>query len=823
MLDIKSTVTPQITIYQNNTNFGHVPNSRYSSSLPSPPACLKNMNQQPQQRINHVISTLQRYFPLLIIPAIAGLVLALIYAFLLMPETWTARQSFLIRDDLSGTAYKPGRFDSEESRKSAQETILEVARRPLVVRNVLEQLGPDSSMAGSNWITDEVIEDTQKEIDISAPNGAEFGKTDAIVLTAKASSRERTRKFIELLSAEIMTQTNRIRSLRFESMESELSQAYQAADRARDEAIDRLDELDQRLGSDFGFLSLQGGQPSGVEAIKSEILRKQDELEKAESVFAALLKAFDNPADVAQLPSEVLVAQPTLEKTMSKMIDLREQLHLAKGLLTNKHARVKALAKAIEFSQQQLYDSLTGEMAGVQADIALKKRQLTRLNNRIEELKARLVRLSKSRSERLALTTQVQQLGEAANRARTVWTETKSRAAAARTVGLITPTDVAQVSSRPDGIGKKTVALAGLFGGLMVGVGLILLVAPPMEPQLNSSPSGRASLASADRPTEATRVPQQRNSNSAGNPAPSGSFQHAASAMQSAADAMRIAASGETTGQQATPTPSPIASAAQPQPLQTPKQPTAQVPVQTTASPTQPPATNSRKTDADEAVRMAFQNQSSSNFPRDARAQPVSGQTSTGQANQRVTPKTNPTTKPNPFLTKKTDTKPAQPADTTQTTKANTVSAKTPDNVRPVDLAKSASVNNEFVRVSTSPGETPNSPASIDSKAQRTKTDSHVSKSARAIADTVSASRAANQSSLRESASTTVLDGDQQPDGSQTSGSERKPVGSEPFVVSANGDTSQPHTDIDQNLIDAIPDQIRKLSDSILKFGKDKK
>ena len=214
-----------------------------------------------------------------------------------MPETWTARQSFLIRDDLSGTAFKLGRFDSEESRKSAQETILEVARRPLVVRKVLEELGPKSSLSGSNWITDEVIEDTQSVIDISAPNGAEFGKTDAIVLTAKASTRERTRNFIDLLSKEIINQTNRIRSLRFESMEDELYQSYQAAEQARDDAIDRLDKLDQRLGSDFGFLSLQGQNnfqqpPSGVEGIKSEILRKQDELEKKRISSRSSVKSF---------------------------------------------------------------------------------------------------------------------------------------------------------------------------------------------------------------------------------------------------------------------------------------------------------------------------------------------------------------------------------------------------------------------------------------------------------------------------------------------------------------------------------------------------
>ena len=89
-----------------------------------------------------------------------------------------------------------------------------------------------------------------------------------------------------------------------------------------------------------------------------------------------LQKAFDNPNAASQLPSEVLIAQPALENAMSKMLDLREELHVAKGLYSDKHARVRAIALAIKFSQKQLYDSLTGEMDGVQQDIALKKRQL---------------------------------------------------------------------------------------------------------------------------------------------------------------------------------------------------------------------------------------------------------------------------------------------------------------------------------------------------------------------------------------------------------------------------------------------------------------
>ena len=726
------------------------------------------MNPLHRQRIDYLITTVGNYYKLLIVPAIIGLVLATFYAFLIMPEQWTARQSFLIRDDLSGTAFKPGRFDSEESRKSAQETILEIARRPLVVRSVLKKLGPESFMVGSNWISDELIEDTQEVINISAPNGAEFGKTDAIVLTASASSRDRTRKFIEILSEEIISQTNRVRAMRFESMEMETDLAYKAAIQARDEAIDRLNDLDQQLGSDFGFLSIKGSQTAGVDAIKSEILQKQDELEKSEAILGALQQAFNNPETASQLPSAVLVAQPTLEKTMSKLLDLLEELHVAKGLFSDRHARVRGIEKSIEFAQQQLYDSLTGEMAGVQAGIGLKKRQIARLNDRIEKIKARLIRFSKSRSKHLALSTQVEQLSETANTAKSAWSEIQSRTKAARMVGLLTPTDdVAQVNSRPDGIGKKYVMLAGLIAGLMIGVGLIFAIAPPMK-TLPTDPSASATSSTPKnnrRPeTSGQRhVPQQPTPAraTAGNSIASESFQQAAFAMQTAANAMQLAATDNTAPQETT---SPPAKPDTPQ----------EQPATATKEPT---TANTRKQLKSDPLLLASLSDTASTIPRDIRSQPVGNRTK----NQ-----------PQPQAS--------------------------PVNVRPVDLAKSASENNEFVRVNTPSDVAPTTPQAPNSR-QKVKTDTNVSKSARAIADTVAAAK--TQAPQRDSASTIVLSDD-----SNSQAAEQpleSTAGNDPFVLTPDGKTSaKPTSTKNDDLSDAIPDQIRKLSESIVKFGKNK-
>ena len=87
---------------------------------------------QSNNLLEHVYLCLRKYMWVWLAPMILGLVLSGVYNKLLATKTYTARQSLILRDDLLGDSYKPSRFDSEESLKSAQETILEIARKPQV-------------------------------------------------------------------------------------------------------------------------------------------------------------------------------------------------------------------------------------------------------------------------------------------------------------------------------------------------------------------------------------------------------------------------------------------------------------------------------------------------------------------------------------------------------------------------------------------------------------------------------------------------------------------------------------------------------------------
>ena len=179
-------------------------------------------------RLQHIIDCLIEYRKLWLLPAIGGLLLATVYAFFVKGDTWTARQSMIIRDDLLGDNFKPGSFVSEEAMKSAHDRVLESARRPEVIHKVLQQLGPERSSlfglggAGSDWPSDDTVNTVRGSISFESANGGEYGKSELVVLAAKDANPQRAQKFISLLLDEVDDKLSEIQSDQFESMEAEL-------------------------------------------------------------------------------------------------------------------------------------------------------------------------------------------------------------------------------------------------------------------------------------------------------------------------------------------------------------------------------------------------------------------------------------------------------------------------------------------------------------------------------------------------------------------------------------------------------------------------
>ena len=137
-------------------------------------------------------------------------------------DVWTVNQSLILRDEVSGEVNRLGRFESTDAMQTAEETVLEVARHPAVVG--LAAIGPPvetseqvdgepkarlkslscwlAQLTGVNthgsgdWPTPRIVEDTIKFIQVSAPEGAQFGRTEMIYLSVADKDQERGRRLI---------------------------------------------------------------------------------------------------------------------------------------------------------------------------------------------------------------------------------------------------------------------------------------------------------------------------------------------------------------------------------------------------------------------------------------------------------------------------------------------------------------------------------------------------------------------------------------------------------------------------------------------------
>lgn len=452
------------------------------------------LNFTSNRRVKHITSVLWTYRVLWIAPVVAAFALSVVYVMFMRGETWSARQSLIVRDDLLGQSYKPGRFESLESMKSAQETILEIARKPLVIRNALQKLGPapgrwfSFGTSDNGWPSEEMIESVQGSITLGAPNGAEFGRTEVIILNTKASTRERSRQFISLLLNEIIDKTNEVRSRRLQSMEAELIQARNAALAALEQSKSKLRSMDRQLGPDVDAMNALNDEQGSDNPIKRDLsqirLEKrivESDVETANAVLDMLIVARDNPNELVNISSELIRHQPALELLKKELISAQRSLASSKRRYTDDHPDVIGFKTEVEEIQQYIHRELSTAIAGMKNNVALLVLRSDRLNQEIQKLDARLVKLGENRADFLTMTSEVKQRNEIVNKTQKELAEIQGLASSGN-ANLLTAVDDPQVATRPDEMGKKATVLAGTLGGLMLGLGLVLLVAPTMDP-----------------------------------------------------------------------------------------------------------------------------------------------------------------------------------------------------------------------------------------------------------------------------------------------------------------------------------------------------
>lgn len=465
-----------------------------------------------KNRLGHIIHCLVEHRKLLLLPAIAGLVLATFYAFFLKGETWTSRQSMIIRDDLLGQTFKPGSFISQEAMKSAQETVLETARRPEVIRMALEKLGPDRGsflgLGGSGmgtWPSEQTVEDFRGAVSFESANGGEFGKSEVIVLAAKGSSPKRSVEFLSILMDEVDSKLSEIQGDRFESMESELRATRDSTMHSKKALEADLMEMESGFeGTDIHLVrSLNersgGGSPSAFENKLNEIAtQRRDAVRKLSELRSNRQMLVDASRDSEfELPTSaaLLASQPTLSTMLTGLDKAMQDLAQESSDKKPSHPKVRAAGDKVASTKLQIQRSIGTFIRGVDGQIDVQQKLIASLDQLRDKHTRRLTDVSRKRAPYATLSRQVEKLNEAYSEANARLTLMQSRKMASDSIKLLTRIGEPWIGTRADGMGKRTLALVGGIAGLFIGLGLVMIVAPPfVDPDVRGASQATAPL-----------------------------------------------------------------------------------------------------------------------------------------------------------------------------------------------------------------------------------------------------------------------------------------------------------------------------------------
>src|SRR5206468_1096046 len=119
-------------------------------------------------------------------------------------------------------------------------------------------------------------------------------------------------------------------------------------------------------------------------------------------------------------------------------------------------------------------------LKGVEVDLLLNNERVQTLEQQREVVQSRLGRLASARAEYANLVNTTRHSGEILKTAQQELSAARASEAAAHTASLITVVDRPDAGSRPIGPSRSAIALAGLLGGLLIGVGVVFITAMPL-------------------------------------------------------------------------------------------------------------------------------------------------------------------------------------------------------------------------------------------------------------------------------------------------------------------------------------------------------
>jgi polysaccharide biosynthesis transport protein len=433
-----------------------------------------------------IFSMLRRHPAHWLVPAIliAGVTSA--YALWHTPS-WDVSQALIVRDEAAGQE-TPGKFLQPEQMKTLQETILELARSHGVLAAALAQVGPpaDGRRSDKAWPSDEDIADVREMVKLVPPKGAEFGKTEVFYLKVREHDRRRAESLVAALCDQLEDRFQKLRDAKARSMANELEKSVSLAAADLRESTSRLSDVERRVGSDLSELRILQDANAGESPLRRQVIEIRNELRQVRSAQKAgqqllviLRQAQGEPGLLVATPSQLLESQPALRRLKDGLIDAELATAQLQGRMSDEHPLVRGAKESQREIAEHLRNELETAVRGVESDLRLSTQRETMLEKQLAGATTHLGELAGIRAGYANLVAETRKRTEILERSEQRLADARASLASAKEARLISRIDDPDAGARPIGPGRATIALFGVAGGLLTGLGVLFLTVTP--------------------------------------------------------------------------------------------------------------------------------------------------------------------------------------------------------------------------------------------------------------------------------------------------------------------------------------------------------
>ncbi|MBI3838935.1 MAG: hypothetical protein HY288_13520 [Planctomycetia bacterium] len=448
-------------------------------------------------QLGDVLRTITGHPRRLIVPVVLFTLGALVYA-LVRPTAWEAAQALVVRDEAGDRLSRPGKFAHLDEMKTSQETVLELAKNRSVLSRALAEVGPpEDHRISTNWPTEKDVEALQRNVKVTPPKGAEFGKTEVFYLKVQAESQPRAVALALAICRQLQAQLGELREAKARSTIEELTQTVRLAQEDLTSATRALGEMEQHVGTDLAELRILNESPSGdshLRRIATDLERELRTLYAAQSENEEFLKLLNaaqvDPGKLLASTSVLLKSQPALGRLKDGLVDAQLRTGQLLGTMSEDHPLVQSGRAAEQAIRQQLHDELSVAIKGVELDLRVNADRIRGLEEQNISVQDRLGRLAAVRAEYANLVTETKNRGESLKAVEHELSEARASQAVARTASLISRIDSPDAGTRPVGPVWGVIVLVGFGGGLLIAVTIVFLT---VGPETDSSGQARGS------------------------------------------------------------------------------------------------------------------------------------------------------------------------------------------------------------------------------------------------------------------------------------------------------------------------------------------